>query len=345
MTRTRIIILAASLLTIGFLIYLTIQLTDNSGKSVTELIEFNIEDTSTVDRIIITDAFSRKMELVRSENGWTDENGGCVTQENVQFILEAFKKIEFKGYISENSKSTFTNMMSAQHTKVEIYQEGDWVKTWFIGPSAQDHYGQIMLLETADQGKSSFPVMMKIKDENGIIEPRFFADKRKWICTRIFALSIDQISKVDVKFNEEPKRSFTVTKKKHKLDVYQQGKKLPQVDTAMIYRYLQNFRKIHFELANFELSDKQIDSMRRTTPFAVMTITETTGKSTKLRMFRIQSEFEQRNEFGDVVNVDMNKFWCELPDGQFVKCQYFVFNEILLGHVYFPMDMEGVRTE
>jgi hypothetical protein len=345
MNRTRIILLFISIVAIGTLLYFTLRVTGNSGKSVTELIEFSIEDTSTVDRIIITDGFSRKMELVRSENGWTDENGGCVTQENVNFILEAFKKIEFKGYISDNSKETFTNMMSAQHTKVEIYQDGDWVKSWYIGPASQDHYGQIMLLETADEGKSSFPVMMKINGVNGIIEPRFFADKRKWICTRIFALNIDQIAKVDVKFNEEPKRSFTVTKNKSKLDVYQQGKKLPQVDTAMIFRYLQKFKKIHFELANFELNDRQIDSMKRTRPFAVMTVKETSGKTTKLRMFRIQSDFEQRNEFGEIVDIDMNKFWCELPDGQLVKCQYFVFNEILLGHVYFPMDLEGIRTE
>jgi hypothetical protein len=35
----------------------------------------------------------------------------------------------------------------------------------------------------------------------------------------------------------------------------------------------------------------------------------------------------------------MNKFWCELPTGELVKCQYFVFNPLILGHIYFPMDL------
>ena len=36
-----------------------------------------------------------------------------------------------------------------------------------------------------------------------------------------------------------------------------------------------------------------------------------------------------------------NNFWCILPNGQLVKCQYFVFNPLLLGHVYFPaMDLK-----
>jgi len=34
--------------------------------------------------------------------------------------------------------------------------------------------------------------------------------------------------------------------------------------------------------------------------------------------------------------MDMNKFWCQLPSGELVKCQYFTFNPLILGHVYFP---------
>jgi hypothetical protein len=42
----------------------------------------------------------------------------------------------------------------------------------------------------------------------------------------------------------------------------------------------------------------------------------------------------------------MNSFWCILPNGQLVKCQYFVFNPLLLGHVYFPaMDLKKTKQE
>ena len=63
---------------------------------------------------------------------------------------------------------------------------------------------------------------------------------------------------------------------------------------------------------------------------------ETKQKTTHLKMFRIKSEDTQRNEFGELVNMDMNKFWCELGDGSLVKCQYHVFNPLLFGYVYFP---------
>jgi hypothetical protein len=343
MTKKKIIILIASIVFIAGLAYLALNLNNKSGQSITELIEFNIEDTSTVDKVIITDPFNNKMEVIREGLHWTDDKGGCITQSNVEFILETFKNIEFKGYLPDNSHKQFIKLMSAQSTKIEIFQNGEWVKTWYIGPPAQDHHGQIMLLDDARLGKSGVPVMMKIKGVQGIIEPIFFADPRKWMCTNIFALTIDKIAKVDVRFYDEPERSFTVTKSKNNLAVYQQGKKLNHLDTIMAYRYLQNYKKIHFDLPNYELNEKQIDSLKKSQPFAVLSVKEVNGKTSKLRLFRIQSDFEQRNEFGTTVDVDMNKFWCELPNGQLVKCQYFVFNPLLLGHIYFPMDMSAVK--
>lgn len=340
----KLIILAVSIICIALLGWYTVSLMENKGKSDKELIEFNISDTSTVDKIIITDAFSNSIEVVRNGKIWTDSDGGCITQSNVTFILETFKNIEFKGYLADNSHKHFTNLMSTQHTKVEIYQNGEWTKTWYIGPSAQDHYGQVMLLDSDEFGKSDIPVMMKIKGESGIIEPRFFADKRKWMCTNIFSVPIDRISRVDVKHYTEPSVSFSVTKKGNSMNVYQNGKKLTNVDPKKIYIYLQSYKKIHFDLANYELSNKQIDSMKHTQPFATLSLTETNGKKTTLRMFRIKSIDPQRTEFGDVQNVDMNKFWCELPNGEVVKCQYFVFNPLLLGHIYFPFDLSAVKT-
>jgi hypothetical protein len=46
----------------------------------------------------------------------------------------------------------------------------------------------------------------------------------------------------------------------------------------------------------------------------------------------------------EILNSDIDKFWCELPGGEIVKCQYFVFNPLLLGHIYFPMDQSNFTT-
>lgn len=317
---------------------------NKKGRSVSELIEFAIKDPSNVDRIIITDPYSRVFEIRKNGNQWTDKDGGCVTQESAVFVIDAIKNIEFKGYLPDNSHKRFINMMAASHTKVEIFENGEWSKTWYIGPAAQDHYGQIMLLESKADGKSDIPVLMKIKGVHGIIEPRFFADPGKWMCTNIFRLGIDDIEQVDVRFYDEPQRSFSVSRQGHQFTVKQQGKVLQGVDTSMIFRYLQRYNKVHFDVPNYELNEQQVDSLKKTTPFCVLTVTETSGKNSKLRMFRIKTKKGAEIENVVIEDIDANRFWCELPNKQLVKCQYFALNPLLIGHVYFPMDVSMLNT-
>jgi hypothetical protein len=58
----------------------------------------------------------------------------------------------------------------------------------------------------------------------------------------------------------------------------------------MVFRYLHNYKKIHFDVPNFDLSKKQVDSVKRSQPFCTLTVTKTTGKPMRLRMFRAKSE-------------------------------------------------------
>ena len=341
----KIIILIAALGLLIFLGWYAVKLSQNKGKSDTELIDFAIKDINSLDKIIISDPYAKKFTILKGEDGiWTDKDGGCITQESVGFILDAIKNIEFKGYIPDDSHAQYNKLMATQHTKVEIFKNGEWTKTWYIGPSAPDHYGQVMLLDDSEYGKSDIPVLMKVRGLNGIIEPRFFAEPRKWMCTNIFSIPISQLKKVDVKFNEEKERSFTVTKNGSDMKVYQQGKLLANVDTSMIFRYLNNYKKIHFEKPNYELNSQQMDSIKATTPFCVLSVTESSGKTTKLRCYRIKESAVTSQGAIQFRDNDHDRFWAQLPNGDFVKCQYFVFNPLFLGHIYFPMDISMLTT-
>ncbi len=333
----KIIILVLSIVILSLLGFITYRTIKSSGKSDVNLLEFGIADTSKVDKIVITDAFSNKITLKREGKLWTDAQGGCISQNNIQLILQAFKNIEFKGYLPEKSLKKFTTIMTAQNVKVEIFTEGEWNKTWYIGPASQDHYGQIMLLETANDGKSKSPVIMKLKDLRGIIEPRFFADKRKWVCTKIFELKQSQIASIEVQNLDKPQRSFKIDNSSTTPKVLSAGKPLTNIDTMMVFRYLQNFKKIHYNLANYELTKKQVDSLKLTKPFSILTLKEKNGTTTKLRMFKIKAKEPQKNEFAEVMTADdMDNFWCEINGKDLVKCQFFVFNPILIGEAYFP---------
>ena len=340
----KIIILVVSLAALAVLIYFAMDLSENQGKSDSELIEFAIKDIESVDKVIITDKFNHVFEVRKTKGVWTDKKGNCVTEEKVGHLLDAFKNIVFSGYLADNSKEKFTRLMSAQHIKVQIFQNGAWTKTWFIGPSSQDHQGQIMLLDDAEEGKSAFPVIMSLSNMKGIIEPRFYADPLQWMCSEMIELQLSDISNVDVKFNDEPKRSFSVSKKGTDMKVYQQGKELSGVSSSSIYEYLSNFQKLNFNVANYELNVMQMDSLKMTTPFCELRVKSLNEKEKTFKFHRILRSGSITVGGGEVPDMDADRFWCELPTGALVKCQYFVFNPIIFGSAYFPMDLTGIET-
>tara|TARA_B110000285_G_scaffold174068_1_gene195142 strand:- start:483 stop:1541 length:1059 start_codon:yes stop_codon:yes gene_type:complete len=330
------------LIALGVLIGLgwyVLKLNNNAGKSDTKLISFAIKNVDKVDKVIINDPMGNEFEIQKNNGVWTDKNNGCISQESVNFIIDALKNIEFRGYIAEAAIENTKKRMATQHIKVQIFENGDWTKTWFIGPNSQDHHGQIMLLESKEFGQSNSPVEMKIKGIHGFLSSRFFADSKKWMCTNVFALEVDEISKIDVKVNDQSERSFSVSKKATNIHVYQQNKELSLIDTAMVYRYLHNYKKIHFEMANYNLNVLQIDSLKKTIPFAEISIHKSNGEKTGIKCYRIKKKTVTLE--GQIQYRDNNedRFWGELDNGQIVKCQYYVFNPLLMGHIYFPMDI------
>ncbi|ASS47813.1 MAG: hypothetical protein A3D31_18700 [Candidatus Fluviicola riflensis] len=340
----RLIFLVIALILVGVLGYVAYNLSTSAGKSDQQVasLDFEIKDTATIDRIIITEPNGLEMELIRSGNKWTDKSGGCIQQVPVANMLEAAFNVRFKGYVPDNSVKTVLSRLTTLSTKVQFFKNGEWSKTWYIGSSTQDHYGTYMLVESEEKGKSDLPIIAEIKGMQGMIGPRFFADKGRWMCTEIFAYQTHEIASVDVRYTTEPKDNFTVKRKGKNFSVTTNGKPFPSVDTSMVYRYLQNYKMIHFESPNYDLSAKQVDSVKRSKPFCVLTLKSAKGTSSVLKLYRKKSALGDTrfDDTGKEADYDINHFWCVLPNNELVQCQYYVFNPLIMGRVYFNYAQE-----
>lgn len=340
----RLIFLVIALILIAVLGYVAYDLSTSSGKSDPKVasLDFEIKDTAAINRIIITEPNGLEMELIRSGNKWTDKSGGCIQQVPVANMLEAAFNVRFKGYVPDNSVKTVLSRLTTLSTKVQFFKNGEWTKTWYIGSSTQDHYGTYMLLESEENGKSDLPIIAEIKGMQGMIGPRFFADKGRWMCTEIFAYQTHEIASIDVRYTTETKDNFTVKRQGKNFNVTTNGKAFPSIDTSMVYRYLQNYKMIHFESPNYDLSEKQVDSVKRSKPFCVLTVKSAKGANSVLKLYRKKSALGDTrvDDFGKEVDYDINHFWCVLPNNELVQCQYFVFNPLIMGNVYFNYAQE-----
>src|SRR5690554_4755571 len=209
MKKLIVIVLGVGLI-IG-LTYMALNLKTSSKATDTSLIAFAVEDTSTVDKIEIYDSYKdQTYTVVRNKDGvWTSDEGDCVQQNIIHMMLETMNKVTLKGYVPKSAMNNMKKLLMAQHKRVMIYQNGKWSKTWYVGHSTQDHMGTHMLLETPDI-KSDNPVIMGMKGFYGILEPRFFADPKRFECTHLFSYKRKDLKEIEVINRVTPSSSYSV---------------------------------------------------------------------------------------------------------------------------------------
>lgn len=337
MQKKKIIYLVALLILIAVLSFVSRNLLSNKGKSNTGLDDFLVADTASVDRLLLTQSNGYSLELKRENGKFVTITGDCIQEEMIDNILHTFTKIAVRSYVPKNSVENIRSNIRVNYRKIQIFKNGKWIKTWWIGNSTPDHYGTYALLETPEDGMSEIPVILEMRGLRGSIESRFTADPRSWVCTSVFSYAIEQIKEVSVKHNDRPEHNFKISRvgqgRAFKLTDYKNNSVV--YDTLKMVRYLDLFKKAHFESVNYTLTQDQVDSLKRVKPWISVDLTLTDGKKVSLEAHRIKAEAGDTDLTGNPIEYDINRLWAIINKKQLVKLQYYVFDPIFIDIGYF----------
>lgn len=328
----KIIILFAGLIAVILLAYTAVNLSQKEKVSGDlSLIDFAIEDTASVDKIEIFDSYmNQEFTIKRDKSGvWVDKDGNCVQQEIPKIMLETFLKATLKGYVSEGASANMYNLLMAKHKSVKIFQNGNWLKTWYVGHPTQDHNGTHMLLETPDV-KSDNPVIMSMKGFYGILEPRFHADPKKYQCSFMFSFERTDIDGIRLTNRIEPNESFEIAHRNGDYIVTSNGIPLKGILKDNLTFYLNGFKNIHFNQPNYTLSEEEIQSMRSKPADVELSISSTSSNYSLELYRRLDPEAS-----ADTILYDEDYLWGFLPTGEVVRMQYYVVGPLIDGQTVF----------
>ena len=339
MTRKKIISIVALLTVVGTLAIVSLNLLSGKGKSNKGLDDFLVADTASVDKIILTQSSGHSIEIVRDGKDWKTSGGSCVQDEMIDNILHTFTKVAVKSYVPKNSVENLRNNIRVSYKKVQIFQNGKWVKTWWVGNSTPDHYGTYALLETPRGGISEIPVVLEMRGLRGSIESRFTADPRAWMCTSLFHYAMSDIQSVSLKHAGAPEQDFSIERvgpgRAFKVKDFKNNA-IP-FDTLKLVRYFDVFKKVHFESPNYSMKPEQIDSLKKTKPHYSFKMALTNGEKITLDAYRIKAPEGDVDLMGDPIEWDVNRMWAVLTDGSLVKIQYFVFDPVFVDISFFAL--------
>lgn len=330
----KIIIIIIGVLLIGGLAYYASNLSKGAKATDISLIAFAIEDTASVNKIEIYDSYNDiEYTVERNKEGvWVGENGECVRQDVVIVMLETMNRIMLRGYVPQSAMQNMKKLLMAQHKRVKIYQNGKWVKTWYVGHSTRDRMGTHMLLETPTI-TSDNPVIMGMKGFFGILEPRFFADPRRFTCTNLFSFKREDLGEIEVINRVNPTASFKVeVKNADEYLVTSNGEIVNQVDRNNLVFYLNGFEDVHFNQPNYTMSEAEIDSLRNVSPDYELKIKTKQNEDFNFKMYRrLDPEYDTK----DTIAYDEDYLWGFTKDDELVRLQYYTVGPLIQGKIVF----------
>ncbi len=301
---------------------------DSTLEDLKEEYAFYVEDTAAIDRIVLYDKSPAKVELVRTENGWMVEGKHPARPDAIETILMTLNRMQLRNFIPERMKETVLKRMSVYGTTVELYQNGEHLKTIIVGTDAQDEMGTYMMIEGANA-----PYAVHIPGFNGFLSTRFFAEPYLWYERIITDMDPRSIKEVRVHYPDSMEASFNLRvhgSEDFALSRIQTGD-LISPDPIKIKQFLVAVSRMRYEGAIIP-SDPiyaRRDSLLAHTPVFELEVVND-SESIVLKAFKIKGPEEAYDPEAEAPEYDPDRLHAFINDEQMVLVQYYGLRNVLV---------------
>ncbi len=305
-----------------------------------DLKNFAVKDTASINKIIITEKNGKQAVLEKNDKGvWMINAKFPARMDAVELLLYTFLRTEMKFPPGAEAKKTIIRSIATEGRKVEVFQQGERTKIWYIGTSTPDHTGTPMLLSDPETDeKYEEPFVTWIPGFDGFLSTRFFTDENDWRNRNLLSVSPAQMQTVKMEYTNYPDSSFQITVHdiQHFTISHLNNQTFVQADTAAIKQYLAYFLDLSAEVYLSRETEPAIDSVRRTNYFAQLSVTDKTGKLTQLRFYHKQPETGKEELYGEKVPFDPDHIYISYnSNNDFALGQYYTFGKVMQSARYF----------
>lgn len=251
--------------------------------------DFAVPDTASISKIFLANKKGGTALLEKNDQGvWMINGKYPARRDAIELLLVTFMRTQIKFPAPQAAQENLLREIASKGVKCEIYQNGKLSKTWYVGHETQDLRGTYCLLQGADNEKPFDKVYaIEIPGFIGTIVPRFFFDEADWRERKVVALTPDKIKSVTLNLPDFPDTSFTINVHGlHNFDVTTlSGKKIQPFDTMAVQQYLSYFMNLYVEYWCTNSFLPEIDSVRKTTPFIQIAVTDINDKKDTFKFY------------------------------------------------------------
>lgn len=308
--------------------------TKKTSTIVGDLRDFAVSDTASIDKLFLVDREGNKSVLTRISAGkWMVNNKYNARQESINNLLNTIKTLEVKSPVGKNLYNNTMKLMASKSVKIEIYQKGNLVKTYYVGHPTMDNLGTFMYIE-----KSTVPYIMHIPGFNGFLSTRYLTKENDWRERYIFHFDPRTIVGINIVNSTKLDRSFSIARNPdstYNLSYTRPAIKQVPYDIVKLRKYLDVFSNTNFERVDVRLGKVEADSILKTPPFASVSVTDDRNYTKTIILYRKPVTASSRNQFdentGKPLQFDMDRFYTRIDGSdEWFICQYFHFDRVMI---------------
>lgn len=253
---------------------------DTSTTISKELSDFSIEDTAQIDQIFIGAKNGNYLKLVKQPNKtWRLNDRYRALDYKVNAILKAMYQVRVKRPVPKAAIQNVIKEMASRALKVEVYSNGENIKTFYCGDATIDSRGTYMYLEG-----SSLPFITHIPGWEGYITAKYDPNEEAWRDNVIIDYQPNEIASIELEYVDNPTASFKITKNGKEFTLEPRVSSSKQADNQKVTAYLNAFANLKcegFENKNTALKDSVLNKVK---PWLYLRITGTNGVTTQLEL-------------------------------------------------------------
>lgn len=302
-----------------------------SGTIKPELHNFAVEDTAAITKVFLADKFGQSVTVERkSQSEWVVNEKYKARKDVVDVLLKTIKRVEMKSPVANTAHDNIVRLMAGKSIKVEIYQDNEKVKTYYVGDATKDNMGTYMLIEG-----SSKPFICHIPGFYGYLTARYIAREIEWRDTEIFAHRLSQIAEVKVDYHTEPEKSYKITQSEDRkvrlFKTFPKETAVSNMDTTAVKRYLLGYRKIRFEGIQ-PYKEARVDSIVNSPPYFTITLTDKKGETRSVTSFRLPANPGAVDAENELIDWDPDRMHAMVNgnEDEIMLIQYYSFDRITM---------------
>lgn len=272
-----------------------------------------IKNTNAITKICLIEK-QDTLILEKNTDQWLLNANYLADSKQVKKLLEMLSNIKLKPLSLSIKKEVIKELEAA--VNVAIYKRGKLLQSFFLKKRAN---GKIYLM--SKEKKEPYEWDLLALEENPYTY--FSTHTNVWQSKKIVQFLVEEITSFSFKNNSEHSKSFLL-EKAGELFFFKKNEKRQKIDEQVVRQFLMKFTKLTFQKYAFDISKKQQDSIKKTTPIFEIKIENVQHEKYQMKAF-YKPILKRVDEFGDTIKTDPHQFLLVLENNSFVYVKYYDF--------------------